>query len=133
MALPSLPATVQQQGVTVTKATRNFMMICSVACTNGTMDQFAVGNYVASSVLDPIRRVTGVGEASMFGTEYAMRVWLDPNKLNQFNLTSSDDVSSAIAAQNALGVGGPIGRPPCRQRPGNERHPPSPKHSSNAR
>jgi len=112
MALPSLPATVQQQGVTVTKATRNFMMICSVACTNGTMDQFAVGNYISSSVLDPIRRVTGVGEASMFGTEYAMRIWMDPNKLNQFNLTSID-VSSAIAAQNAQVSAGQLGDLPA--------------------
>jgi multidrug efflux pump len=99
LATPSLPQTVQQQGITVAKATRNFMMIVSVSCTNGTMDQFAVGNFVASSVLDSVRRVPGVGEADMFGSEYAMRVWLDPDKLNSFGLTAND-VTSAISAQN---------------------------------
>src|SRR6185369_10074847 len=69
LATPSLPQTVQQQGLTVTKSTRNF---------------------IATSVLDPIRRVTGVGEANTFGTENAMRIWLDPSKLSSFSLTSSD-------------------------------------------
>ena len=99
LATPSLPQTVQQQGITVAKATRNFMMIVSISCTNGSMDQYAVGNFVASSVLDSVRRVPGVGEADMFGSEYAMRVWLDPDKLNSFGLTAND-VTSAIAAQN---------------------------------
>ena len=99
LATPSLPQTVQQQGITVAKATRNFMMIVSLSCTNGSMDQYAVGNFVASSVLDSIRRVPGVGEADMFGSEYAMRVWLDPDKLNSFGLTAND-VTSAISAQN---------------------------------
>ena len=100
LAMPGMPQTVQQQGITVTKATRNFMLIISLSCTNGSMDQFALGNLVASSVLDPIRRVSGVGEASMFGAEYAMRVWLDPHKLNSYGLTAND-VSSAISAQNS--------------------------------
>ena len=99
LATPSLPQTVQQQGITVAKATRNFMMIVSLSCTNGSMDQYAVGNFVASSVLDSVRRVPGVGEADMFGSEYAMRVWLDPDKLNSFGLTAND-VTSAISAQN---------------------------------
>jgi len=99
LAMPSLPQTVQQQGVTVTKATRNMAMIISISCTNGSMDQFALGNFLASSVLDPLRRVSGVGEASMFGAEYAMRVWLDPDKLNSYGLTASD-VTAAISAQN---------------------------------
>jgi multidrug efflux pump len=99
LATPSLPQTVQQQGITVAKATRNFMLIVSLSCTNGSMDQYAVGNFVASSVLDSIRRVPGVGEADMFGSEYAMRVWLDPDKLNSFGLTAND-VTTAISAQN---------------------------------
>ena len=99
LATPSLPQTVQQQGVTVAKATRNFTMIISLSSTNGSMDQYALGNFAASSVLDPIRRVYGVGEASMFGSEYAMRVWLDPDKLNSFGLTAAD-VTSAISDQN---------------------------------
>jgi multidrug efflux pump len=99
LAMPSLPQTVQQQGVTATKATRNFMLIVSLSCTNGSMDQYALGNFVASSVLDPLRRVSGVGEADTFGSEYAMRVWLDPDKLNSFGLTANE-VTSAISAQN---------------------------------
>ena len=63
LAMPSLPQTVQQQGVTVTKATRNMAMIISISCTNSSMDQYAVGNFVASSVLDSLRRVSGVGES----------------------------------------------------------------------
>jgi len=112
LAMPSLPQTVQQHGVVVTKATRNFMMICALSCTNGTMDQYAVGNLVASSVLDPVRRVTGVGEADMFGSQYAMRVWLDPHKLNSFNLTP-DDVTAAIAAQNLQVSAGQLGNRPA--------------------
>ena len=100
LAMPGLPQSVQQQGVTVTKATRNFMLIVSLSCTNGSMDQYALGNFVASSVLDPLRRVSGVGEADTFGSEYAMRVWLDPDKLNSFGLTAND-VTSAISAQNS--------------------------------
>ena len=88
LATPTLPQTVQQQGITVAKATRNFTLIISLSSTNGSMDQFAIGNFVSSSVLDSIRRVTGVGEANMFGAEYAMRVWLDPDKLNSFGLTA---------------------------------------------
>lgn len=99
LAMASLPQTVQQQGVMVTKATRNFAMIISLSCTNGSLDRYALGNLVASSVLDSLRRVSGVGEANMFGAEYAMRVWLNPNKLNGYGLTASD-VTAAISAQN---------------------------------
>ena len=112
LAMPSLPQTVQQQGITVAKATRNFMLIISLSCTNGSMDQYALGNLAAASVLDPIRRVPGVGEADMFGTEYAMRIWLDPDKLNSFGLTSAD-VNSAIGAQNAQVSAGQLGNLPA--------------------
>src|SRR6185437_2744199 len=80
LALPNLPQTVQQQGVTVTKSTRNFLMFFTLSSTNNSMDEIALGNYISSSVLDPIRRVTGVGEALLFGTEYSMRIWLNPQK-----------------------------------------------------
>ena len=111
LAVPSLPQTVQQQGVTVTKSTRNFMMFFTLSSTDGSLDEIALGNYIATSVLDPIRRVTGVGEANTFGTEYAMRIWLDPGKLAGFQLTSSD-VLSAVQAQNAqVAVGQLGGRP----------------------
>jgi multidrug efflux pump len=112
LAVPSLPQTVQQTGITVTKATRNFTLIISLFCTNGSMDQYAVGNFVAASLLDPLRRVPGVGEANMFGSEYAMRVWLNPDQLNSFGLTAND-VATAIAAQNSDVSVGSLGDRPA--------------------
>jgi len=112
LAMPSLPQTVQQQGITVAKATRNFTLIISLYSTNNSMDQYALGNFVASSLLDPLRRVQGVGEASMFGSEYAMRVWLNPDKLNSFGLTPSD-VTAAISAQNSDVAVGELGALPA--------------------
>jgi multidrug efflux pump len=111
LATPSLPQTVQQQGVVVAKATRNFMMFFTLSTTNDSLDEVALGNYIASSVLDPIRRVTGVGEANMFGSQYAMRVWLNPHNLNSFGLTPGD-VTSAIQSQNTQVSVGQIGAVP---------------------
>ncbi len=111
LAIPSLPQIVQQAGVTVTKSTRNYLMFFTLSSADGSMDEIALGNYIASSVLDPIRRVTGVGEANMFGTENAMRIWLNPEKLYTFNLTTND-VISALQAQNVqVPVGQLGGRP----------------------
>jgi multidrug efflux pump len=112
LATPNLPQTVQQQGVVVAKATRNFLMFFTLSDTNGAMDEIALGNYIASHMLDPIRRVDGVGEADEFGTEYAMRIWMDPAKLNSFNLTASD-VITAIAAQNVQVPTGQLGARPA--------------------
>ncbi len=111
LAMPSLPQTVQQQGISVAKATRNFMQIIAICSTNGSMDQYAVGNYIASSVLDPLRRVTGVGEASMFGTEYSMRIWMDPEKMNRYSITALD-IRNAVSAQNAQVSMGQLGDRP---------------------
>ena len=114
LATPSLPVVVQQAGIVVAKATRNFMLICSFSTEDGSLDELALGNYVASRVLDPIRRVTGVGEANMFGSEYAMRIWLDPVKLNSFGLMAGD-VANAIAAQNTQVPMGQVGGRPAIQ------------------
>src|SRR6267142_44768 len=108
LATPTLPQTVQQQGVVVAKATRNFMMFFTLSTTDDSLDEVALGNYIASSVLDPIRRVSGVGEAIMFGSQYAMRVWLDPDKLNSFGLTAGE-VTAATENQNRHVPGGQIG------------------------
>jgi multidrug efflux pump len=110
LAMPNLPAAVQQEGVTVAKATHNFLMFFTLASTN--INQIALGNFIASKVLDPIRRVNGVGEADEFGTEYAMRIWLDPAKLDSFNLTAGD-VISAIQAQNVQIPAGQLGALPA--------------------
>src|SRR5213595_2578190 len=112
LATPSLPQTVQQQGVVVAKATRNFMMFFTLSTVDDSLDEVALGNYIASSVLDPIRRVTGVGEANMFGSQYAMRVWIDPDKLNSFGLTAAD-VTTAMQNQNAQVPVGKIGDKPA--------------------
>src|SRR3954451_17552277 len=111
LATPSLPQTVQQQGVVVAKATRNFMMFFTLSTTNDSLDEVALGNYIASSVLDPIRRVTGVGEANMFGSQYAMRVWLNPEKLTSYGLTAAE-VNNAIQNQNQQVPIGQIGATP---------------------
>src|SRR5437016_3620205 len=111
LATPSLPQTVQQQGVVVAKATRNFMMFFTLSTSDDSLDEVALGNYIAASVLDPIRRVSGVGEAMMFGSQYAMRVWLKPDKLNSFGLTAAD-VTTAIQNQNAQVPVGQIGATP---------------------
>src|SRR5947199_7983629 len=111
LATPSLPQTVQQQGVVVAKATRNFMMFFTLSTTDDSLDEVALGNYIASSVLDPIRRVSGVGEANMFGSQYAMRVWLNSDKLISFALTAAD-VTTAIQNQNLQVPVGQIGANP---------------------
>src|SRR5947199_4342979 len=112
LATPSLPQTVQQQGIVVAKATRNFMMFFTLSTTNDSLDEIELGNYIASSVLDPIRRVSGVGEANMFGSQYAMRVWINPDQLNSFGLTLGD-VLTAIQNQNTQVPVGQIGDKPA--------------------
>ncbi len=114
LAMPSLPQVVQQSGVTVVKSTRNYLMFFTLSTTDGSMDEIALGNYIASTILDPIRRVTGVGEAMMFGTENAMRIWMDPQKLYSFNMTAND-VIAAISAQNIQVPVGQLGGRPATQ------------------
>ncbi len=112
LAVPQLPASVQQQGLSVRKSARDFLMIFTLSSTDGSMDDIALGNYVTANVLDPIRRTNGVGEAMLFGTTYAMRIWLKPEKLRAFSLTPSD-VNSAISAQNAQVALGQLGSRPA--------------------
>jgi len=112
LAMPNLPAAVQQQGVIVAKATRNYLMFFTLSAKAGDINEIALGNFIASKVLDPIRRVSGVGEADLFGTEYAMRVWLNPAKLDSFNLTAGD-VVNAIQAQNVQVAAGQLGARPA--------------------
>ena len=103
-----LPAAVTQQGVQVTKSRSNFLLFIGLSSTDGTLDPVALGDYLSRNVLNEIKRVPGVGQAQLFGTERAMRIWIDPNKLVGLNLTPSD-VSSAISTQNALVAGGTLG------------------------
>ena len=111
LAVPALPLIVQQAGVTVTKSTRNYLMFFTLSTPDGSMDEIALGNYIASSVLDPIRRIDGVGEANMFGTENAMRIWMNPQKLFSYNLTAND-IINAVGAQNVQVPLGQLGDRP---------------------
>jgi len=111
LALPNLPAIVQQQGIVVNKSTHNFLMFFALSSTNKAEDAIALGNYIASSVLDPISRVNGVGEADLFGTQYSMRIWLNPQELEDYGLTASD-IIAAVQAQNAQVPVGQLGMLP---------------------
>ncbi|MBP0598358.1 efflux RND transporter permease subunit [Herbaspirillum sp. LeCh32-8] len=106
-----LPAAVTQQGVQVVKSRSNFLLFIGLSSTDGKLDQVALGDYLSRNVLNEIKRVPGVGQAQLFGTERAMRIWIDPNKLIGLNLTPAD-VTSAITAQNALVAGGTLGALP---------------------
>src|SRR5882724_10605740 len=99
LAQPRLPQAVLQQGVQVAKSTKNFLIAIGFQSTDGSMNSSDLTDFVASTVQDPISRTPGVGDFRLFGAQYAMRIWLDPAKLNNYGLTPSD-VSSAIAAQN---------------------------------
>ncbi|MDM4208684.1 multidrug efflux RND transporter permease subunit AcrB [Klebsiella spallanzanii] len=111
LATPLLPQEVQQQGISVEKASSSFLMVVGVINTNGTMNQDDISDYVAANMKDTISRTSGVGDVQLFGSQYAMRIWMDPNKLNNFQLTPVD-VISALKAQNAQVAAGQLGGTP---------------------
>ena len=107
-ALSSLPAAVQQEGVRVTKSNSTFLMVLALISTDGSMRNYDLSDYLITSLRDPISRVAGVGSVQIWGGQYAMRVWLDPHKLNSHSLTPSDIVT-AISAQNSQITVGSLG------------------------
>ncbi|MCL2830002.1 MAG: efflux RND transporter permease subunit [Betaproteobacteria bacterium] len=111
LAMPLLPQVVQQQGVKVAKSTRNFMVVVGFVSNDGSMSKTDLADYVAAYIQDPVSRVHGVGETVLFGAQYSMRVWLDPDKLNSYGLNAAD-VNSAIQAQNAEVSSGQLGGMP---------------------
>src|ERR1700726_1111306 len=113
LATPLLPAEVQAQGIRVAKATRNFLMVIGFYSADGSMSTDDIGDYVASHVQDPISRTPGVGDYQLFGSQYAMRIWLDPARLNNYGLTPVD-VSNALQAQNVQIAAGELGGLPAR-------------------
>jgi multidrug efflux pump len=113
LATPLLPAAVIQQGLVVNKATKNFLMVVGFVSEDGSMGQSDLSDYVAANVVDQLSRVEGVGDVTQFGSQYAMRIWLDPAKLQSFQLTPGD-VSNAIRAQNAEVSAGELGANPAR-------------------
>ena len=111
-ALRKLPQDVQQQGVTVNKTGESNILMYAFVSTDGSMDKQDIADYVASNIQDPLSRISGVGQVDAYGTQYAMRIWLDPNKLINYALTTND-VVSAIESQNSQIAVGQVGGTPA--------------------
>ncbi|MBZ0097087.1 MAG: efflux RND transporter permease subunit, partial [Sulfuricella sp.] len=107
-----LPDDVRRVGVSVTKPSRNYVMFVALHSPDNSLKAVDLGSFAAASVLDPLRRVKGVGEAILFGTEYSMRLWLQPEKLHAYNL-SPGDVTRAVRAQNVELATGELGQAPA--------------------
>jgi len=112
LAMPLLPQAVQNQGVQVQKSSASFLMVAGFISDDKNMTQQDISDYVGSKIKDPISRSEGVGEVQLFGSQYAMRVWMDPNKLNNFQLTPVD-VVSALTVQNNQIAAGQLGGAPA--------------------
>ena len=111
LAVSRLPQEVQRSGIFVNKSQSGFLMIAALYDESGKLATSDIGDYVGSRLQDPISRITGVGQAQIFGGQYAMRIWLDPLKLSTYSLTT-EDISAAIVAQNAQVSAGQIGAQP---------------------
>jgi multidrug efflux pump len=111
-ATSQLPQAVQSQGVTVTKSGDEMLMVLALVSEDGSMSATDLGDYIGSSLQTPLSRVPGVGSVTLFGAQYAMRIWLDPARLTQYKLTPAD-VSSAIQAQNTQVSVGQLGALPA--------------------
>ena len=112
LATPLLPEPVQRQGIVVAKATSNYLLVLTLHSEDGSMDQADISDFLASTVQDPVSRLPGVGDMSLFGAQYSMRIWLDPVRMREYKL-NPDDVANAIQAQNAQVPGGQIGGAPA--------------------
>ncbi|MEI7036933.1 efflux RND transporter permease subunit [Fulvimonas yonginensis] len=112
LATPRLPSEVTQQGVVVAKANAGFLMVVALKSDNPNIDRDRLNDIVGSQVLDQISRVPGVGSTNQFGSEYAMRIWLDPDKLHGYSMSASE-VLAAIRAQNVQFAAGSIGADPA--------------------
>lgn len=111
-ALASLPEVVQRTGVQVNKATRNYLLIVGLISEDGSMNAIDIGDYVRSNIESAIARVPGVGEVELFAKEYAMRVWLNPDRLVEYKLTVAD-VVAALKAHNVEVSAGQFGGAPA--------------------
>jgi len=110
-ALSLLPQEVQQEGVQVTKSNATFLMIVGLISEDGSMEKNDLSDFMVSTLRDPLSRTPGVGSIRIFGSQYAMRIWLDPHKLNSFQLTPVD-IKAAIQAQNKQVAVGDLGGTP---------------------
>ena len=112
LATPLLPEAVQRQGVKVAKSVMNFMQVVIFVSEDGSMSAIDLEDYMVSHIEDHISRVEGVGDVILFGSQYAMRIWIDPYKLQQYSLTPTD-VINAIRAENAEIAAGQLGAAPA--------------------
>ncbi len=110
-----LPDIVQQLGVSVDKSAANFLMVVGFVDRNGRMTSSDLGDYLVANIQDPLSRLPGVGEVEVFGSSYAMRIWLDPEKLNKYKI-AVPEVVSAIAEQNVQISAGQVGSYPTEER-----------------
>ncbi|MFZ1722548.1 MAG: efflux RND transporter permease subunit, partial [Dokdonella sp.] len=111
-AMSVLPQEVQRQGVNVSKSSSGFLQVIGFVSTDGSMAKDDISDYVGAYLVDPLSRVPGVGTIQVFGAKYAMRIWLDPNKLDTYRLTPGDLVA-ALQAQNAQVAVGSLGAAPA--------------------
>ncbi|WP_438970768.1 efflux RND transporter permease subunit, partial [Methylophaga sp.] len=111
-AMPLLPQEVQEQGITVNKSSTGFLMVLGFVSSDGKMDKYDIADFVGANIQDPLSRVDGVGRIQIFGSQYAMRIWLNPESLNHYKLTTSD-VVTAIRAQNVQVAAGELGGAPA--------------------
>ena len=112
LAAPLLPAQVQQSGIRVTKSSTSLLLMAAFVSSDRSMTRFDIADYIVSHVQDPVSRLNGVGNINVFGTQYAMRIWLDANKLDSFALTPID-VTTALQSQNVQISGGQLGGTPA--------------------
>ncbi|WMS40753.1 efflux RND transporter permease subunit [Acuticoccus sp. MNP-M23] len=111
-ATPLLPETVQRQGITVRKSSAGFLMVIGLISEDGALEQVDLSDYLASNIVDEMSRVEGVGQVQVFGSKYAMRIWLDPSKLAAYEL-APEDVVAAVSAENAQISAGSFGSLPA--------------------
>ncbi|RWX65337.1 efflux RND transporter permease subunit, partial [Mesorhizobium sp. M2A.F.Ca.ET.039.01.1.1] len=109
-----LPQVVQNNGITVSKSSTGFLMVIGFVSSDGKMNSTDLADYVDSTINDTLKRVEGVGSTQLFGSGYAMRIWLDPDKLAQYSLMPSD-VATAVEAQNTQVSAGQLGGLPARK------------------
>ncbi|WP_028230919.1 multidrug efflux RND transporter permease subunit [Paraburkholderia mimosarum] len=108
---PRLPLEVRQIGVRVTKASSGFLMLVALQSADGSIPAVELGNFAANNIVNELRRIPGIGDAQLFGSSYAMRIWIDPEKLSSFGI-SANEVMTAIQEQNSQTAGGGLGDQP---------------------
>ena len=115
LATPMLPQEVQAQGLRVVKYQTNFMLAMALVSEDGRYTNADLADYIATNLQDPISRTKGVGDFILFGSPYAMRIWVDPSRLNSYQLTPGDLIA-AVRAQNAQVSSGQLGGLPTRDK-----------------